>query len=189
MRLRLLLLASVLAALIVAPAASPHTKTAATKLHKSTTIVAWYEGKGSWTLRPGYRYCVQLVATKAERRCFRHRRNLAAHRQRIVRLTPKPAAVRGSLGNVSNWNCIHSHERGAAGWATNTGNGYYGGLQMDYDFMSTYGAELLRAKGTADKWTPAEQMIVAQRAHDGYGGHAGRGYYPWPNTARACGLI
>ena len=30
---------------------------------------------------------------------------------------------------------------------------------------------------TADEW-------AAERAH-----HSGRGFYPWPNTARYCGLI
>ena len=48
----------------------------------------------------------------------------------------------------------------------------------------TYGGDLLRRKGTADKWTPVEQMWVAERAY-----RAGRGFYPWPNTARYCGLI
>jgi hypothetical protein len=77
--------------------------------------------------------------------------------------------------------CIH---RGEGAWNSNTGNGYFGGLQMDYGFMSTYGPELLRRKGTADKWTPMEQIRVAIRAH-----RSGRGFYPWPTTARNCGLI
>ena len=83
------------------------------------------------------------------------------------------------------WLCIHRFERHPGqGWATRTGNGYYGGLQMDLSFQRTYGGELLRRKGTADKWTAAEQMWVAERAH-----RSGRGFYPWPNTARSCGLI
>jgi hypothetical protein len=83
------------------------------------------------------------------------------------------------------WLCIHRYERHPGqGWATRTGNGYYGGLQMDISFQRAYGAELLRTKGTADRWTPYEQMWVAERAY-----RSGRGYYPWPNTARTCGLI
>jgi Transglycosylase-like domain len=83
------------------------------------------------------------------------------------------------------WLCIHRYERHPAqGWATRTGNGYYGGLQMDLSFQRTYGADLLRKKGTANRWTAAEQMWVAERAHK-----SGRGFYPWPNTARHCGLI
>jgi hypothetical protein len=85
----------------------------------------------------------------------------------------------------SAWMCIHRYERHPGqGWATRTGNGYYGGLQMDISFQRTYGPELLHRKGTADKWTPIEQMWVAERAY-----RSGRGFYPWPNTARYCGLI
>ena len=85
----------------------------------------------------------------------------------------------------SAWLCIHRYERDPAqGWRTRTGNGYYGGLQMDITFQRTYGPELLRRKGTANRWTPVEQMWVAERAY-----RSGRGFYPWPNTARYCGLI
>ena len=55
---------------------------------------------------------------------------------------------------------------------------------MDISFQREYGPELLRRKGTADSWTAVEQMWVAERAH-----RSGRGFYPWPNTARNCGLI
>jgi hypothetical protein len=85
----------------------------------------------------------------------------------------------------AQWLCIHRYERDPAqGWRTRTGNGYYGGLQMDLDFQRAYGPELLRRKGTANNWTAVEQMWVAERAH-----RSGRGFYPWPNTARYCGLI
>ena len=70
------------------------------------------------------------------------------------------------------------------GWRTNTGNGYFGGLQMDLGFQRSYGRPLLRLKGTADRWTAREQIWVADRAY-----RAGRGFYPWPRSARACGLI
>jgi hypothetical protein len=85
----------------------------------------------------------------------------------------------------SAWLCIHRHERHPRqGWRTNTGNGYYGGLQMDIAFQRRYGLSLLRRKGTANRWTALEQIWVADRAY-----RSGRGFYPWPNTARACGLI
>ena len=80
----------------------------------------------------------------------------------------------------SAWLCIHHYE---GAW-TDPSPPYYGGLQMDLGFQRTYGRELLRRKGTANHWTPLEQMWVAERAH-----RSGRGYYPWPNTARYCGLI
>lgn len=78
------------------------------------------------------------------------------------------------------WMCIHKFE---GSW-TDHGAPYYGGLQMDWDFMHTYGLKFFRRYGTADHWSPLIQMYVAERAYS-----AGRGFYPWPNTARMCGLI
>jgi hypothetical protein len=78
------------------------------------------------------------------------------------------------------WLCIHRFE---GSW-TDPNPPYYGGLQMDLGFQRKYGRRLLARKGTANYWTPLEQMWVAERAH-----RAGRGFYPWPNTARSCGLI
>jgi hypothetical protein len=79
----------------------------------------------------------------------------------------------------SQWLCIHRYE---GSW-NDSGSPYYGGLQMDTEFQRTYGIELYRAKGTADHWTPLEQMWVAERAY------RTRGFWPWPNTARYCGLL
>jgi hypothetical protein len=75
--------------------------------------------------------------------------------------------------------CIH-HFEGA--WTSNTGNGYYGGLQMDSRFMATYGRDFLGRWGTADNWPVWAQLEAAGRAYPV------RGFTPWPNTARACGL-
>ena len=55
---------------------------------------------------------------------------------------------------------------------------------MDLSFQRSYGGYLLHLKGTANRWSSYEQMWVAERAYK-----SGRGFYPWPNTARACGLI
>ena len=78
------------------------------------------------------------------------------------------------------WMCIHRYE----GRWKDPNPPYYGGLQMDITFQRMYGRDLLRRKGTADNWTPVEQMWVAERAL-----RSGRGFYPWPKTARYCGLI
>ena len=79
----------------------------------------------------------------------------------------------------TQWLCIHRYE---GSW-TDPNSPYYGGLQMDVEFQQTYGLDLYRAKGTADHWTPLEQMWVAERAY------RTRGFWPWPNTARYCGLL
>jgi len=78
------------------------------------------------------------------------------------------------------WRCIHRYE----GPWDDPNAPYYGGLQMDLTFQRMYGLWLLRRKGTANHWLPAEQMWVAERAL-----RAGRGFYPWPVSARRCGLI
>lgn len=82
-----------------------------------------------------------------------------------------------------NFLCIYSHENGGYGWSANTGNGYYGGLQMDRGFQSTYGPEFYKRWGTADQWPASVQIAVSIRAY------FTRGYWPWPNTARMCGLL
>jgi hypothetical protein len=97
------------------------------------------------------------------RRQVRHVSWLAAH----------PPHKRG-------WLCIHHFE---GSWS-DSGDPYWGGLQMDRGFMHTYAPRFLLRKGLANRWTPLEQMWVAERAH-----RSGRGYGPWPNTARYCGLL
>jgi hypothetical protein len=59
------------------------------------------------------------------------------------------------------WMCIHAKE---AAW-DDGGDPYFGGLQFGRWFMSTYGSRLLRLKGTADHWTPMEQLWVAENAY------------------------
>jgi hypothetical protein len=76
------------------------------------------------------------------------------------------------------WLCIHRYE---GSWA-DPGSPYWGGLQMDLSFQQTYGGWLLQHKGTADHWSALEQIWVAVRAA------RSRGFSPWPNTARSCGV-
>lgn len=78
-----------------------------------------------------------------------------------------------------NFLCIHSHE---GSW-TDPNAPFYGGLQMDDSFQRTYGPEFYKAWGSADHWPASVQIAVAIRAY------LRRGYYPWPNTARYCGLL
>ncbi len=92
--------------------------------------------------------------------------------RRMMRLAAHPP-------HKSAWLCIHHYE---GSWR-DSGDPYWGGLQMDRGFMSTYAPRELLRHGLADRWTPLEQMWVAERAH------RTRGFYPWPNTARSCGLL
>jgi hypothetical protein len=103
--------------------------------------------------------------------------------QRAARLWQRLAAtVRHKAENPPHkaaFLCIHHYE---GSW-TDSGGPYYGGLQMDLGFQHTYAPWLLRTKGTADHWTPLEQLWTAEKAAKS------RGFWPWPNTARYCGLI
>ena len=78
------------------------------------------------------------------------------------------------------WLCIHRYE---GSWG-DSGDPYWGGLQMDRGFMAGYAPRYLLRRGLADRWSPLEQMWVAERAY-----RSGRGFYAWPNTARYCGLM
>ena len=74
--------------------------------------------------------------------------------------------------------CVH---QGEGAWNSNTGNGFYGGMQFDYTtWLSNGGGRFAEYAHLA---SPLEQLTVTwwtwQR----------RGWYPWPNTARACGLL
>lgn len=81
--------------------------------------------------------------------------------------------------HLNQFLCIHRHE---GSW-TDTGAPYYGGLQMDVGFQQTYGGWLFARKGTANNWSPLEQIWIAEKALKS------RGFWPWPNTARFCGLL
>ena len=84
-------------------------------------------------------------------------------------------------GLLRAFSCIHAYE---GSWSADTGNGYYGGLQMDVGFQRLYGGAYLRRWGTADNWPVWAQLAAAVRAY-----RSGRGFWPWPNSARLCGLI
>lgn len=60
-------------------------------------------------------------------------------------------------------------------WDVSTGNGYYGGLQMDRQFARTYDAASYARLGTPNNWSREKQIRAAIKAY------AGRGLAPWPN--------
>lgn len=82
--------------------------------------------------------------------------------------------------------CIHHYE---GSWK-DPASPYWGGLQMDMSFQKTYGWMksgghkwyFVNKWGTADHWPVWAQMVA------GIHGYFSRGWSPWPNTARDCGL-
>lgn len=110
-------------------------------------------------------------------------RRLAYRRLKVIRTQRAELAGRLTY-NPGHWletafACIHRFE---GSW-TDDGAPYWGGLQMDGSFMQTYGGEFWRRLGTANLWPPSVQIAVAIRAW------FTRGFHPWPNTARRCGLL
>lgn len=66
--------------------------------------------------------------------------------------TPQPS---------SGWAAVAQCESGG-NWTTNTGNGYYGGLQENLAFWTAHGGLAYAAR--PDLATPAQQITVAERA-------------------------
>jgi hypothetical protein len=88
---------------------------------------------------------------------------------------------RNGLGrppHYQQWLCIHSHE---GSW-TDPGAPYYGGLQFGYKEWQRFGKPYTGVE-TANLASPIQQMWAAERYW------RLSGFYPWPNTARMCGLL
>lgn len=100
-------------------------------------------------------------------------------------LTNPNHVIRGLL-------CIHRYE---GSWK-DPGYPFWGGLQMNRDFQKTYGW-LRVAKHTPhehkiyflDKWGTADHWPIWAQLLAGLHGYFSRGWSPWPNTARYCGLM
>lgn len=65
-------------------------------------------------------------------------------------------------------------------WHANTGNGYYGGVQMDMTFWRRYGGTVYAAR--PDLASRESQVVVAER------GLAVQGWAAWPACSRRLGL-
>lgn len=149
-------------------------------------------GTGSESIQPLYQgrpirwWAYRAVRNRRE--ANQQRRNSMARARTIRRLQ---TVVRGKLAYpTGHWLdgaflCLYRFERHPnQGWQTATGNGYHGGLQMDADFQRTYGPEWARrAFGEpAHLWPASVQISAAIQAW------TTRGFGPWPNTRRMCGL-
>jgi hypothetical protein len=164
----------------------------------STTVATTHaqEGPSRWELRTAARWRRHIRRFRADTRHWltvMHgrppatvSRSLAAHSLTRLRQVERRWRHRAHRTWVrathppyyQSWLCIHRYE---GSWA-DSGAPYWGGLQMDLGFQQTYGSWLLSHKGTADHWSALEQIWVAVRAS-----HT-RGFSPWPNTARDCGV-
>jgi hypothetical protein len=170
----------------------------------ANTVRFWMNPEHRWTLylQHPHQACWELSADELEgprSLCILARAEVRIHKAALVRLNrklkallpkPRPRLVKDGL--FSAFVCIHGYE---GAWNADTGNGYYGGLQMDLTFQRQYGPDFRARWGTADKWPPWAQMTAAIRAYHGWPqapdpkARTPRGFHPWPHTAVACRLL
>jgi LysM repeat protein len=81
------------------------------------------------------------------------------------------AAPAAASSGGANWAAIAACESGG-NWSTNTGNGFYGGLQFTQQTWDAYGGG--QYASSANLATQAQQIAVAQRVL------AGQGIGAWP---------
>jgi uncharacterized protein YabE (DUF348 family) len=95
----------------------------------------------------------------------------------IVSVGTKSAPAAPAVSDGSVWDRLAGCESGG-NWHTNTGNGYYGGLQFNVGTWQANGGS-----GRPDQASREEQIRVATRVRDNAGG-----YGAWPACAAKLGL-
>ncbi|WP_410648210.1 transglycosylase family protein [Amycolatopsis sp. cmx-4-54] len=86
-----------------------------------------------------------------------------------------PLAIAATPASATNWDAIAQCES-SGNWNTNTGNGYYGGLQFSPSTWRAYGGT-----GSAHNASREQQIAVAERVLQGQGIGA------WPNCGKKGG--
>ena len=74
-----------------------------------------------------------------------------------------PLAIAATPASATNWDAIAQCES-SGNWSTNTGNGYYGGLQFSQSTWKAYGGT-----GSAANASREQQIAVAERVLQGQG--------------------
>ncbi|EOD69490.1 resuscitation-promoting factor [Amycolatopsis vancoresmycina] len=90
---------------------------------------------------------------------------------KIIHVGTKEAPA-PNIGDGSAWDRIAQCESGG-NWATNTGNGYYGGLQFDKRTWDAYGGDQYAA--LPNQASREQQIAIAEKVRDARGG-----YSAWP---------
>ncbi|OXM42590.1 transglycosylase family protein [Amycolatopsis alba] len=86
-----------------------------------------------------------------------------------------PLAIAATPASATNWDAIAQCES-SGNWSTNTGNGYYGGLQFSQSTWRAYGGT-----GSAHGASREQQIAVAERVLQGQGIGA------WPHCGKKGG--
>ena len=102
-----------------------------------------------------------------------NRRRLAAYKL-AHRPRARTLAAVGGIAHEQLWLCVH---RGEGAWNANTGNGYYGGLQMTSGWGGVARPDLL---------SPYAQMALAERQYRASRYSISWLEGQWPNTSPPC---
>jgi hypothetical protein len=102
-------------------------------------------------------------------------REAEAARQAAAEEAERTAAAAPSVSGGGRWDALAQCESGG-NWSTNTGNGYYGGLQFSPSTWSAYGGS-----GSASNASREEQIAVAERVL------AAQGWGAWPSCSSQLG--
>ncbi|MFF8728249.1 transglycosylase family protein [Streptomyces sp. NPDC015171] len=92
---------------------------------------------------------------------------------------PLLGAASANAAEGTTWDKVAECESGGS-WSADTGNGYYGGLQISQDDWDTYGGG--QYAGSADQASRLQQISVAEKIL------ADRGTTPWATCALLSGL-
>ncbi len=88
-------------------------------------------------------------------------------------------------GNSSVWDRLARCES-SGNWKINSGNGYYGGLQISKSTWNYYGGRQFAAY--PNQTSRSNQIVVAQRILNGHDGKKGQGWKAWPTCSRRIGV-
>ena len=104
-------------------------------------------------------------------------RDPVARIERVGTKTVAPAPAANFAGGSTVWDQLAQCESGG-NWATNTGNGYYGGLQFSLGTWQAYGGSGLPSNASRET-----QIAIATKIRNASGG-----YGAWPACAASLGL-
>ena len=86
-----------------------------------------------------------------------------------------PLAIAATPASATNWDAIAQCES-SGNWNTNTGNGYYGGLQFSQSTWRAHGGT-----GSASKASKSQQIAVAEKVLKS------QGWKAWPACSKKLG--
>jgi hypothetical protein len=125
-----------------------------------------------------FRHHPSIQTAEARKAVHWLRVNMPIAKRHLARLLAIPTYRRtysaGGIAHMALWLCIHKNE---GAWNANTGNGYYGGLQM----TSGWGGVK-----RPDKLSPSAQMALAENQYRASGYSRSWLGQQWPNTSPPC---